>query len=84
MTIVLLQKIMGRLEGRVMVNLCYFLGGNTEGWYHFFIYYLLHFCTVVDSPYMTGGLWFLWMIADDVSLLCFLALFVFDSLIRSF
>ena len=71
MIIVLLQKIMGRLEGRVMVNLCYFLGGSTEGVYRFFCYYLLYFCIVVDSPYMTGGLWFLWMIADDVSLLCF-------------
>lgn len=74
MVIVLLQKIMGRLEGRVMVNLCYFLGGNTEGWYHFFIYYLLCFCIAVDSPYMTGGLWFLWMIKDDVCCVFWLCL----------
>ena len=74
MVIVLLQKIMGRLEGRVMVNLCYFLGGNTEGWYHFFIYYLLCFCIAVDSPYMTGGLWFLWMITDDVCCVFWLCL----------
>ena len=74
MVIVLLQKIMGRLEGRVMVNLCYFLGGNTEGWYHFFIYYLLCFCIAVDSPCMTGGLWFLWMITDDVCCVFWLCL----------
>ena len=32
----LLQKNLGGLEGSVMINLCYGLGKNTEGWYDVF------------------------------------------------